>query len=436
METSEFSDSHFDLAAAEPLKVSSGTSRCYRVKLYGKQHFLKLLKPELRNDPRYVAAMRKEFETGYNLEHPHLVRYVACSNDYLLTEWIDGVTLREFAQVNPAFFKSRNNVARLVGELLDVVEYLHSHQIVHLDLKPDNILITRIGNELKLTDLGFCYTDTFTDTMGRTSSFAAPEQLDGSVNVDQRTDIYAIGRIIAMLPCATHYRNIIALCTRCSKDDRYQSVAELRKELTKPHTKVLLITTIVAIVVAVALVIWLTVPSTSTTRKETKEPSSTVHTATITAEPATITAEPATITAEPVTITAEPETNTAEPGTSDTPPAIDEKATTKPVIATPVQSSSPIVTKSPANTTQSKPITINEETLFNELSAATRPIYNKYLKQYKDIDVLDTCYMKAKSQCEREIEAMLHRLYQTKYKPMGVDEREYGAVAVRIMYQL
>ncbi len=177
MDTSHFSQRQDIIDNAEPLDVSGSTCECYKVKLYGKLNFLKRLKPELRTNPRYVAALHKEFETGYNLDHPHLVRYLACGDDYLLTEWVDGITLNDFAEQNPDFFKSRNNVTRLLSGLLDVLDYLHSHQIVHLDLKPDNILITRVGNEPKLTDLGFCYTDTFADTMGRTDSFAAPEQL-------------------------------------------------------------------------------------------------------------------------------------------------------------------------------------------------------------------------------------------------------------------
>ena len=163
MDLSQFSQNQEIDIDAERLIASGGTSLCYCVKLYGKLHFLKRLKPEFRSNPRYVAAMRKEFETGYNLNHPHLVRYVACGDDYLLTEWIDGVTLKDFTEQNPKFFKSHDNVQRLVGELLDVVDYLHTHQVVHLDLKPSNILITRVGNEVKLTDLGFCYTDTFAD---------------------------------------------------------------------------------------------------------------------------------------------------------------------------------------------------------------------------------------------------------------------------------
>lgn len=256
MDTSHFSYNQNIIDSAEPLDVGGATCECFKVKLYGKLHFLKRLKPELRTDPRYVAALHKEFETGYNLDHPHLVRYTACGDDYLLTEFIDGMTLSEFAETNPTFFKNKANVDNLLSSLLDVLDYLHSHQIVHLDLKPDNILITRVGNELKLTDLGFCYTDTFTDTMGRTDTFAAPEQLNDGM-VDHRTDIYALGRIIATLPCAKRYKKVIERCTKPNRKDRYQSATELQKDFTKNRNKWFLLALVVATCLAAISVWWL-----------------------------------------------------------------------------------------------------------------------------------------------------------------------------------
>jgi len=158
MDTSSFSDIQQTYPDAELLPVGGFTCDCYRVKLYGKFHFMKRLKPELRTDPRYVSALQKEFETGYRLDHPHLVRYVSKGEDCLLTEYVDGENLKDFIVNHPDYFKSRKNADRFLSQLLDVVGYLHQHQIVHLDLKPENILITRIGHEVKLTDLGFCYT--------------------------------------------------------------------------------------------------------------------------------------------------------------------------------------------------------------------------------------------------------------------------------------
>lgn len=231
MDTSEFSDVQLSFPDAELLPFGGSTCDCYRVKLYGKLHFMKRLKPEFRTDPRYVAALQKEFETGFRLDHPHLVLYVSKGDDYLLTEYVDGMTLRTFVAENPDYFKSVQNTYRFLNQLLDVVGYLHQHQVVHLDLKPSNILITRIGQEVKLADLGFCYTDTYTDTMGRTDKYAAPEQLAGVSKVDVTTDIYAIGKILETLPLPSIFNKVKDRCLKELPAERFQSTEEIKTSL-------------------------------------------------------------------------------------------------------------------------------------------------------------------------------------------------------------
>lgn len=237
MESSQFSDSGSRFEAVEQLEAQGATCDTYRVKLYGKLHFLKRLKPEVAGDIRYQEALRKEFETGYQLEHPNLVRYISLDDDYILMEYVDGETLSTRLATQPDYFRNRKNTDKFLHQLLDVVGYLHSHQVLHLDLKPDNILLTRIGSDVKLIDLGCCYTDTFPDTTGRTNAFAAPEQLTGGV-VDVRTDIYAIGRILECLPDHNIYNKVIARCTAPDPTTRYQTISDLQDALSarRPHT--------------------------------------------------------------------------------------------------------------------------------------------------------------------------------------------------------
>ena len=418
MDSSNFSQKQDITGMAKPLNVGGATCECFKVKLYGKMHFLKRLKPELRTNPRYVAAMHKEFETGYNLDHPHLVRYVACNDDYLLTEYIDGITLEEFAKTNPAFFKSEEKVNRLLSSLVDVLGYLHSHQIVHLDLKPDNILITHVGNELKLTDLGFCYTDTYTDTMGRTDRFAAPEQLDGKGSVDHRTDIYAVGRIISTLPCATRYSKVIERCTKPDKEERFQSASELKKHLSKRRSKWPLITLVVAItgLIALSMTWWLSSKPSTKANDMSLSGDTLAQTAASTATPIDTTT---------TAIESISETSTATIGDGKDP------------------SSQPIISNAEPNTAASKSIqtttkqtTIDKETLHRELLTATQPIYNKYLKKYENdstIDPYDQSLSEAKIKCLNETADLLHRLYETKYKPMGVLESDYNPIASKLI---
>lgn len=234
--TSSFSEVQKAFPDAERLQVGGTTCECYRVKLYGKLHFLKRLKPELRTHPQYVAALQKEFEMGYQLDHPHLVRYVGKTDDGILMDYVDGETLNQFVEHHPDYFRNRNNADRFLSQLLSVVGYLHSHQIVHLDLKPGNILITRIGHDVKLIDLGYCYADCYTDTTGRTDKYAAPEQLNGSAKPDARTDIYAIGRVLQTLPCAHYYNKVVKRCTVQDMDARYASIDELQQAVSHRQT--------------------------------------------------------------------------------------------------------------------------------------------------------------------------------------------------------
>ncbi|MBQ5981564.1 MAG: serine/threonine protein kinase [Prevotella sp.] len=252
MESSRFSDEQPRFESMEPVDSNGSTCDTFRVKLYGKLHFLKRLKPAFANDIRYQEAFQKEFETGYRLEHPHIVRYVSLSDEGILMEYVDGETLKQRIDSHPEYFNKKNS-EKLLRQLLDAVGYLHAHQVLHLDLKPDNIMLTRIGNDVKLVDLGFCYTDTFVDTQGRTDRFAAPEQLTVG-NVDERTDIYALGRIIEQLPKHNIYNKVIARCTASDKQDRFQSIDEISQTLHKRHSFSHYMVYLLLLVVVVSLI--------------------------------------------------------------------------------------------------------------------------------------------------------------------------------------
>ena len=230
MDSSQFSDNQPRFEAIEQVESQGATCDTFRVKLYGKLHFLKRLKVEYAGDIRYQEALRKEFETGYRLEHPNLVRYLSLDKDSILMEYVDGETLSQRLARTPDYFNEQKHTEKFVRQLLSALQYLHSHQVLHLDLKPDNILLTHINDDVKLIDLGFCYTDAFVDTQGHTSAFAAPEQKAGG-EVDVRSDIYAFGKILELLPDHSLYNKVIARCTAERPEDRYQSVGEILHDI-------------------------------------------------------------------------------------------------------------------------------------------------------------------------------------------------------------
>ena len=230
MDSSQFSDNQPRFEAIEQVESQGATCDTFRVKLYGKLHFLKRLKVEYAGDIRYQEALRKEFETGYRLEHPNLVRYLSLDKDSILMEYVDGETLSQRLARTPDYFNEQKHTEKFVRQLLSALQYLHSHQVLHLDLKPDNILLTHINDDVKLIDLGFCYTDAFVDTQGHTNAFAAPEQKAGG-EVDVRSDIYAFGKILELLPDHSLYNKVIARCTAERPEDRYQSVGEILHDI-------------------------------------------------------------------------------------------------------------------------------------------------------------------------------------------------------------
>ena len=90
---------------------------------------------------------------------------------------------------------------------------------------------------MKLVDLGCCYTDTFADTTGHTEGYAAPEQLsiaNGKLSI--QTDIYAVGKILELLPNHHIYNKVIARATAADPAQRYQSAEEMMRVLAKPRT--------------------------------------------------------------------------------------------------------------------------------------------------------------------------------------------------------
>jgi len=284
MESSRFETSSSGMEDVFRLESAGATCDTYRIKLYGKLHFLKRLKPEFANDIRYREALRKEFETGYRLEHPHLVRYVSMADDGILMEYVDGETLTERMRAQPGLFLSRKAADKFLLQLLDAVAYLHSHQVLHLDLKPDNIMLTRVNNDVKLVDLGCCRSDTFVDTQGHTAAFAAPEQLSGGV-VDERTDIYAIGKILELLPNRHIYNKVIARCTAARPEDRYQSVADVVKAVSRRPNTYRAAIALSLVVALVALGIFLAVHQDSVAPVEDKKPADTTSVSTAIAVP-------------------------------------------------------------------------------------------------------------------------------------------------------
>ena len=108
--------------------------------------------------------------------------------------------------------------------------YLHDKCMLHLDLKPSNILITNNGHHVKLVDLGFAWTDGYLHDAGFSRDYCAPEQLANKVElISPATDIYALGKIMQRFHLAKD--SVVKRCLKENPKDRFQNIDTLKKVL-------------------------------------------------------------------------------------------------------------------------------------------------------------------------------------------------------------
>ena len=212
----------------------SGFSQIYRVDKEGKFRVLKCLRPQFRGNPAFETLLRKEFEIDYPLDHPNICSVIAMVRmeelgNCIEMEWVDGCTLTELLGRRELSKALENNI---LLELCSAMEYIHSKQIIHRDIKPDNILVTHNGGNVKLIDFGLSDTDYHTahkESAG-TQIYASPEQVRGEA-LDARSDIYSLGRVIFEL--SDRFNRIALKCMSREPDKRYGTVGQVRQALEK-----------------------------------------------------------------------------------------------------------------------------------------------------------------------------------------------------------
>lgn len=219
-----------------PLPCSGATSLAFMLYRHGESMFLKRLRPEFVGQAHYHQLFYKEYTLGSQMDCPYIVRYRDFHDEpsdcYLVMEYVNGRLLKDVLATDEGWFDSHENQIRFVRQFLQALNYLHSRQVVHLDLKPSNIMLTKVNNDVKILDLGYCYSDSFAHSMGRNAHFAAPEQTDGSGDVDARTDIYALGRLLEAVDGECHrlhpaLRQVMDGCLQPAREDRWQSAGEV-----------------------------------------------------------------------------------------------------------------------------------------------------------------------------------------------------------------
>jgi serine/threonine-protein kinase len=168
----------------------------------GKAVVLKIPHLQIESDPAGFDRFRREEEIGLKLDHPFILKIHPVekkSRPYIAMEYLEGQTLNELLHnVRPL---PEPDAAKIASRICEALDYLHKNQVVHRDLKPQNVMLCNDGS-IRLMDFGIAKSLAsrrltfvgFTPAMG-TPDYMAPEQVRGSRG-DQRTDIYSLGAIL------------------------------------------------------------------------------------------------------------------------------------------------------------------------------------------------------------------------------------------------
>lgn len=178
------------------LKQNHSHTQIYTASRYGRRFLLKALAPEASGLTDYRIQQEQEFQLAVQLVHPNIaaiysLEEISGVGRCIVQEWIDGQTLGEWLQTKP----SKTSRERVLNQLMEAMEYIHSRQLVHRDLKSDNILITRNGTNVKLIDFGLSLTD---DTLSPLTN-------------DPRKDIIALQQLFPDICPKGSFANIAAL---------------------------------------------------------------------------------------------------------------------------------------------------------------------------------------------------------------------------------
>ncbi|NIM94896.1 MAG: protein kinase [Anaerolineales bacterium] len=163
---------------------------------------LKVLPPEFLHDPNFRERFEREARTIAALEHPAIVPIYDFGEDegqpFIVMRFMAGGSLTDRLQMGPLSMEEVAAITRRIGSALD---YAHQQGIVHRDLKPGNILFDRFGDTY-LADFGIVQlAESSSKVTGEkafvgTPAYMSPEQVHGDVELDNRSDMYALGILL------------------------------------------------------------------------------------------------------------------------------------------------------------------------------------------------------------------------------------------------
>ena len=165
---------------------------------------LKSMVIDVETERAYSARFAREARAVGRLNHPNIVQVYDFGEQgdvaYIVMEFIEGRELRDFFEAREEF--ETGEAVRIMGELLDALEFAHEAGVIHRDVKPANVMLDA-QRRVKLADFGVARIQDGSDrskggTLVGTPAFMSPEQISGS-KVDRRTDLFSAGIVLYQL---------------------------------------------------------------------------------------------------------------------------------------------------------------------------------------------------------------------------------------------
>jgi serine/threonine-protein kinase len=163
----------------------------------------------MTSDATFAERFHREEEIGTNLNHPGVMKVVPNpqrTGTYIVLEWIDGRLLRDVISTKVPMPQDR--ALHIAHGILDALDYIHSHGIIHRDLRPEHVILLP-DDRIKLVDFGLAgqigaKRVTFTNIAELISdgNYLAPEQIAGKRG-DVRSDLYAVGVMLYEMLCGS-----------------------------------------------------------------------------------------------------------------------------------------------------------------------------------------------------------------------------------------
>jgi serine/threonine-protein kinase len=188
----------------EGVAARSGMASIFRAQdlRTGQPVAIKVPHAGMETNPEFFERFVTEQEIGKKLEHPGIVKVFAedgRSRCYMVMEWVEGRLLRQALNGQRKFSPER--ATRIALRICEALDYIHSHGVVHCDLKPENIMVDG-QDHIKLIDFGIACdrgagripSARPSQTLG-TPDYISPEQVKGEPG-DRRSDLYALGVVL------------------------------------------------------------------------------------------------------------------------------------------------------------------------------------------------------------------------------------------------